>query len=79
MCVFRALTPGSKPAMGRMSKMAKGAAKRGASAAGRGTARFAKRAVREGYETATVEKCPQCGTRSKATARVCPSCGREKH
>ena len=64
--------------MGRVSRVAKGAAKRSASAAGRGAAGFAKRAVREGYEAATRETCPHCGKRSDTSALVCPGCGREK-
>ena len=61
-----------------MSRIAKGAAKRGASAAGRGAARFTRRAVKEGYDAASRETCPHCGKQTDASVRVCPYCGREK-
>lgn len=79
--------------MGRASRIAKdaakrgasaagrgatGAAKRGASLAGRGAAGFAKQAVREGYEAATRETCPHCGRRSDTSTLTCPGCGRDK-
>jgi len=64
--------------MGRAARIAKNAAKRSASAAGRGAAGFAKRAMREGYEAATRETCPHCGKRSDTSTLVCPGCGRNK-
>jgi uncharacterized OB-fold protein len=64
--------------MNRASRIAKGAAKKGASTAARGAAGFVKKNVKAGYEAGSMEKCPHCGAKSKASARVCPNCGRDK-
>jgi ribosomal protein L32 len=69
----------------RVSRIAKGAAKRGVSAAGHGAAaagrdlaKLGARAAREGYDAASIERCPHCGEPGKAHDSVCPHCGREK-
>lgn len=69
----------------RVSRIAKGAAKRGASAAGRGAAAAGRdvaelggRAARAGYDAASIERCPHCGEPSKARDAVCPHCGQDK-
>jgi rubrerythrin len=69
----------------RLSRIAKGAAKRGASAAGRGAvsagrgaAKLAGKAAKAGYNTATTERCPHCGEPTNARDSRCPHCGRAK-
>ena len=76
--VSRTTKKAAKRGASAAGRGAAGAAKRGASAAGRGAAGFAKRAMREGYETATRETCPHCGKRSDISTDVCPACGRNK-
>lgn len=69
----------------RGSRIAKGAAKRsakaagkGAAAAGRGAAKLAGKATKAGYDAAAIERCPHCGEPTEARDGVCPNCGREK-
>ena len=69
----------------RVSRIAMGAAKRGASAAARGAAaagrdvaKLGAQATRAGYDAASIERCPHCGEPTKSRDSVCPHCGREK-
>jgi len=69
----------------RVSRIAKGAAKRGASAAGRGAAaagrdvaKLGAQATKAGYDAASIERCPHCGEPSKTRDSICPHCGRDK-
>jgi rubrerythrin len=69
----------------RVSRIAKGAAKKGAKAAGRGAVsagrgavKLAGKASKAGYDAATIERCPHCGEPSNAGEARCPHCGRDK-
>jgi hypothetical protein len=76
--------------MGRVSRIAKGTAKRGATATGRtakrgaaatgrSVGRLAKRTMAAGYKAGSTEHCPHCGGVSAKAQRVCPHCERAKH